>query len=189
MDGKKIVEEIKEEESFLLKLFQLEGLVNKYKFQIMGFFALIVVIAIGYGINSYINEQSLIKTNKAYNKLLVNPNDKKSLIELKNNPKLFHLYLIHNYKNIDELKKVANANGVIGNIAKYELASLKGDKNSLEDYSMSLDAIYKDLALLNVERLYLKDNNHKKAEETAMQIKDTQIQKLAQSLLHYGIVQ
>ena len=65
MDGKKIVEEIKEEKSFLLKLFQLEKVVNKYKFQIIGFFALIIVISIGYEIKSYINEQNLIKTNKA----------------------------------------------------------------------------------------------------------------------------
>jgi hypothetical protein len=38
---------------------------------------------------------------------------------------------------------------------------------------MTLNAVYKNLALLNVERLYLKDNNHKKAQEIANQIKDT----------------
>jgi len=188
MDGKKIVEEIKEEESFLLKLFQLEKVVNKYKFQIIGFFALIIVIFIGYEIKSYINEQNLIKTNEAYNKLLVNPTDKSALNELKENPKLFNLYLLHNAKSINELKRVADGNGIIANIAKYEIAALKGDKKSLEDYSMTLNAVYKDLALLNVERLYLKDKNHKKAEEINAQIKDTQIKKVADTLLHYGIV-
>ena len=188
MDGKKIVEEIKEEESFLLKLFQLEKVVNKYKFQIIGVFALIIVISIGYGINSYLNEQNLIKTNQAYNKLLVNPNDKQALNELKKNPKLLNLYLLHNAKNIEDLKKVAEGSGIVANIAKYEIAALKGDKKSLEDYSMTLNAIYKDLALLNVERLYLKDNNHKKAKEINAQIKDKQIKTIANSLLHYGIV-
>jgi hypothetical protein len=192
MDGKEIIkdikEEIKEEESLLLKLFQLEKVVNKYKYQIIGFLALLIIIFIGYQVKSYINEQNLIKTNSAYNKLLVNPNDKKALSILKDNPKLFNLYLLHNSKSIEELKKVANSNGVVANIAKYEIAVLKGDKKSLEDYSMTLDAIYKDLALLNVERLYLKENNHNKAEEIANEIKDTQIKKLADSLLHYGIV-
>jgi hypothetical protein len=188
MDGKKIVEEIKEEESFLLKLFQLEKTVNKYKYQIIAFFALLIVIAIGYGIKSYINEQNLIKTNEAYNKLLVNPNDKNALTELKNNPKLFNLYLLHSAKSANELQTVAKGDGIVANIAKYELAALKGDKKALENYSMTLNAVYKNLALLNVERLYLKDNNHKKAQEIANQIKDTQIQKIANSLLHYGIV-
>jgi len=188
MDGKKIVEEIKEEESFLLKLFQLEKTVNKYKYQIIAFFALLIVIAIGYGIKSYINEQNLIKTNEAYNKLLVNPNDKAALNELKNNKPLFDLYLLHSAKSINELQIVANGSGIVANIAKYEISALKGDKKSLEDYSMTLNAVYKNLALLNVERLYLKENNHKKAVEIANQITDTQIQKIANSLLHYGIV-
>jgi hypothetical protein len=188
MDGKKVIEEIKEEESFLLKLFQLEKVVNKYKYQIIIFFALLIVVFIGYQVKSYINEQNLIKTNHAYNELLVNPNDKKALEILKNNPKLFNLYLLHNSKSIEELKKVANSNGIVANIAKYEIAALKGDKKSLENYSMTLDAVYKDLALLNVERLYLKENNHKKAGEIANEIKDTQIKKLADTLLHYGIV-
>jgi hypothetical protein len=192
MDGKEIIkdikEEIKEEESLLLKLFQLEKVVNKYKYQIIGFLALLIIIFIGYQVKSYINEQNLIKTNSAYNKLLVNPNDKKALSILKDNPKLFNLYLLHNSKSIEELKKVANSNGIVANIAKYEIAALKGDKKSLENYSMTLDAVYKDLALLNVERLYLKENNHNKAEEIANEIKDTQIKKLADTLLHYGIV-
>jgi hypothetical protein len=139
MDGKEIIkdikEEIKEEESLLLKLFQLEKVVNKYKYQIIGFLALLIIIFIGYQVKSYINEQNLIKTNSAYNKLLVNPNDKKALSILKDNPKLFNLYLLHNSKSIEELKKVANSNGVVANIAKYEIAVLKGDKKSLEDYS------------------------------------------------------
>jgi hypothetical protein len=188
MNRKEIIKEIKEEESFLLKLFQLEKVVNKYKYQLIGFFALLIVIFVGYQINSYVNEQNLIKTNKAYNELLVNPNDKEALMELKNNPKLFNLYLLHSSQNITELKKVASGSTIVANIAKYEIAALKGDRKSLEDYSMTLDAIYKDLALLNVERLYLKENNHKKAEEIANEITDNQIKKLADSLLHYGIV-
>jgi hypothetical protein len=193
MDGKEIIkdikEEIKEEESFLLKLFQLEKVVNKYKYQIIIFFALLIVVFIGYQVKSYIDEQNLIKTNHAYNELLVNPNDKKALEILKNNPKLFNLYLLHNdAKSVDKLKKVASGNDIVANIAKYEIAALKGDRKSLEDYTMTINAIYKDLALLNVERLYLKENNHKKAEEIANQIKDTQIKKLADTLLHYGII-
>jgi hypothetical protein len=192
MDGKEIIkdikEEIKEDESLLLKLFQLEKVVNKYKYQIMGFFGLLIVIFVGYQIKSYIDEQNLIKTNIAYNKLLSNPNNKDSLKILKDNPKLFNLYLLHTSKSIEDLQKVAKSNGIVANIAKYEIAAYKGDKKSLENYSMTINPIYKDLAFLNVERLYLQENNHKKAEEIANQIKDNQIKQLADTLLHYGIV-
>jgi hypothetical protein len=188
MDGKEIIKEIKEEESLLLKIFQLEKIVNKYKYQIIGFFGLLIVVFIGYQIKSYINEQNLIKTNKAYDALLVNPNNKEALKELKNNPKLFNLYLLHNSKSVEELQKVANGSGIVANIAKYEIAAMKGDKKSLENYSMSINAVYKDLALLNVERLYLQENNHKKAKKIANQIKDDKIKEIADTLLHYGIV-
>ena len=65
---------------------------------------------------------------------------------------------------------------------------IKGDKKEMENYALSIGSIYKDLALLNLERLYLKENNHKKAQEIAQQIEDEDIAKLAKNFLHYGIV-
>ncbi|RUM57436.1 MAG: hypothetical protein DSY40_00860 [Nautilia sp.] len=188
MDGKKIVEEIKEEESFLLKLFQLEKIINKYKMQIIGFFVILILGILGYQVKNYMDEQNLIKTNEAYNKLLQNPNDKNSLEILKENKKLYNLYLLHYAKSVKDLEVVAQKTGIIGNIAKYEIAAIKGDKKSLENYSLTLNAVYKDLALFNLERLYLQDKNHKKAEEIVNQINDKEIKNMAQALLHYGIV-
>ena len=182
-------QEVKEEETFLLKLFQLEKIVKKYKNQLIGSVVLIVAIVIGYQVNGYLKTETLIKTNQAYNKLLVNPNDKQALKVLKENNKLFNLYLLKTSNNdISKLEQVAKDRGIVGNIAKYQLAVLKGDKKEIENYSLSIGAVYKDLALLNLERLYLKEKNHKKAEEIASQIKDTQISKIANGLLHYGII-
>ena len=108
---------------------------------------------------------------------------------LKENPKLYKLYLLQTSNNsIEKLKEVAKGSGVVANIAKYQLAMLKGDKKDINTYTLSLGAIYKDLALLNLERLYLKDNNYKKAKETADKITDNQIKEIANGLLHYGIV-
>jgi predicted negative regulator of RcsB-dependent stress response len=189
MDVKEIKEEIKEEETFLLKLFQLEKFVKKYKIQLIVLVVLIITGVIGYQVNSYLKTQELIKTNTAYNTLLKNPNDKKALQILKENKKLFNLYLLHTSNDdIKKLSQVAKEGGIVGNIAKYQIAMLKGDKKDIQNYTMTIDSIYKDLALLNLERLYLKDNNHKKAEEVVKQIQDADIAKLAQGLLHYGIV-
>jgi len=188
MDVKEIKEEIKQEETFLLKLFQLEKIVKKYKNQLIGLVVLIIVGVVGMQVNSYMKQQTLIKTNEAYNKLLVNPNDKKALSTLKENQKLFKLYLLQTSNNdIKKLQEVANGRGIVANIAKYQIAMLKGDKKDIENYSLSIGAVYKNLALLNLERLYLQDNNHKKAKEIVAQITDEQILKIANGLLHYGI--
>jgi hypothetical protein len=182
------MQEVKEE-SFLLRLFQLEKLVKKYKYQLIALVAILIIGVVGVQINDYIKTQKLIKTNNAYNKLLENPNDKEALKILKENPKLYKLYLLQTSNNsIEKLKEVAKGSGVVANIAKYQLAMLKGDKKDINLYTLSLGAIYKDLALLNLERLYLKDNNYKKAKETADKIADNQIKEIANGLLHYGIV-
>jgi hypothetical protein len=183
------VENQETEGSFLLKLFQLEKLVNRYKYQLIAVVSVLFLGFVAIQVNNYLTQQNLIKTNEAYNRLLVNPDDKKALVTLKENRKLYKLYLLQTSNgDIKKLEKVAQGTGIISNIAKYQLAMIKGDKKDIENYALSIGAIYKDLALLNLERLYLKDGNHKKAEESAKQIKDEQISKLADGLLHYGIV-
>jgi len=188
MDVKEIKEEIKEEETFLLKLFQLEKIVKKYKNLLIGIAVLIVVGFFGYQINSYLQTQKLIKTNTAYNKLLKNPNDKQALQTLKENQPLFKLYLLQTSNDdIAKLQKVAQGHGIVANIAQYQLAVLKGDEKEINNYALSIGSIYKDLALLNVERIYLQNNNHKKAQEIVNQITDADVLKIATGLLHYGI--
>ena len=178
-----------DETNFLLKLFQLEKFIKKYKYHLIIAVAVLIVGVVGIEVNSYLNTQKLIKTNTAYNKLLSNPNDKEALATLKENQKLYKLYLLTtSNNNITKLKQVANGKGVVANIAKYQLAMIKGDKKEMENYALSIGSIYKDLALLNLERLYLKENNHKKAQEIAQQIEDEDIAKLAKNFLHYGIV-
>jgi len=180
-----------QEESFLFKILKLESLFNKYKIQIISTFILIIVIIFGFKIKSYIDEQNLIATNKAYYTLLTNPNDKKALEELKKNKKLYRLYILHTaatLKDVNKLETIANGNDVISNIAKYEIAALKENTKLLENYSLTINSVYKDLALFNLERIYLENKNHKKAEEVFKQIKDNTIKEMAKELLHYGIV-
>jgi len=191
MDVKEIKNEIKEEETLLLKLFQLEKLVKKYKYHLISVFVILIVAFFGYQINNYLKTQKLIETNNAYNQLLKNPNIKNGsqlLAILKENKPLFRLYLLQTANNDKaKLEEVSQTDGIIGDIAKYQLAVLKGDKESIKNYSLKIGAIYKDLALLNLERIYLEEKNHKKAQEIVKQIKDPEILKTATGLLHYGI--
>jgi len=180
-----IKEELKKDEELLVKVFKLEKFVKKYKIH------LIVIAIIGYVVAStiynYIKTQNLIKANNAFNRLLNNPNDKKALNELKENKKLFDLYLLRS-NDINELKKITTPE--LKAIANYKIAMLKGDKASLESYLLNPEyKILKDPIRLALIRIYLKENNRKKAKEIFSQITpNTDYQTLAKFLLHYGIV-
>jgi len=178
-----------QDDGFLLKLLQLEKLIKQYKTPLIIAIVAVIVAVVGYNINSYLQTQKLIQTNQAYDKLLKDPNDIKALEVLKQNKPLFRLYLLQTAgDDVAKLQQVANAKGVVANIAKYQLAMLKGDKKAVEDYALSMDIMYKDLALLNLVKIYLRNHNHTKAVQITKQIKDDTIHKIAQSLLHYGIV-
>ena len=191
MNVKEIKEEIKEEESFLLRLFQLEKLIRKYKYQLIAFVIIVILGVVGIQVKNYLHTQMLIKTNNAYEYLLLHPKDKDSISKLntlKENKKLYKLYLLQTSNNdVSKLKEVIKEGGIIADIASYQLAMLTGKKEDIEKYSLKIGAVYKNLALLNLERIYLKEGNHKKAEEIAKQIDDVDISSVAVALLHYGI--
>ena len=59
------------------------------------------------------------------------------------------------------------------------LGEYLNDIKSLENYSLTIGAIHKDLANLNLVRLYLAENNYKKAEETAKLIEAPNLAQIA----------
>lgn len=182
-----IKEELKKDEELLVKVFKLEKFVKKYKIHLIVIAILVIGYVVGSSIYNYIKTQNLIKTNNAFNRLLNNPNDKKALNELKENKKLFDLYLLRS-NDINELKKITTPE--LKAIANYKIAMLKGDKASLESYLLNPEyKILKDPIRLALIRIYLKENNRKKAKEIFSQITpNTDYQTLAKFLLHYGIV-
>ena len=182
-----IKEKLKQEEELLIKVFKLEKFVKKYKFHLIGAGVLIVLIAIGSYVNSYLKEQKLIKTNEAYNKLLANPNDKEALKIVKENKKLYDLYLLSTDK-IENLQKITTPE--LKAIAAYKIAMIKGDEKSLENYLLNPEyKILKDPVRFALIRLYLKDGNRKKAEVIYNQLSpNSELKPLAKYLIHYGIV-
>ena len=181
-----IKEELKKDEELLVKVFKLEKFVKKYKIHLIVVAILIIGYVVASTIYDYIKTQNLIKTNNAFEKLLNNPNDKQALNELKENKKLFDLYLLKS-NNINELKNITTPE--LKSIANYKIAMLKEDKASLENYLLNPEyKILKDAIRLALIRIYLKENNRKKAKEVFAQITpNTEYEKLAKFLLHYGI--
>ena len=181
---KKDTQELKQDEELLVKVFKLEKFVKKYKKHIILTGILLAVFLVGYNIYNYIQTQNLIKANNAFETLLQNPNDKKALEIVKKDKKLYNLYLFDKgeYSKVN-LKDLAA-------LKAYQIAMQKGTKQALEAYLLNPSyKILKDSVRFALMRIYLKENNRKKAIEIFEDINpNSKFKALGKYLLHYGIV-
>ena len=179
-----IKEELKKDEELLVKVFKLEKFVKKYKKPLIAAAVLLAVFFIGYKTYNYFKLQKIIKANNALDTLLANPNDKEALNTLKEDKKLYQLYLLtqgkFNQITSNELKA----------IKAYELAMQKGDKKSLENYLLNPEyKILKNPVRLALMRIYLKEKNTKRAKMLFEEIdQNSKFKQLGAYLIHYGIV-
>ncbi len=178
-----IKEELKQDEELLVKIFKLEKFVRKYKKPLIAAAIIIILVITGYKTYNYFQIQKLIKENNALDTLLINPNDKKALNIVKQNKKLYDLYLLKkgDYKDITTPELQA--------IKAYEIAMQKGDINSLENYLLNPNYhILKDAVRIALIRAYLAKGNRKKAKEIYKDIdNNSKYKNLGLYLLHYGI--
>ncbi len=179
-----IKEELKQDEELLVKVFKLEKFVRKYKKPLIAGAIIIVLAVIGYKTYGYFQTQKLIKENNALDALMANPNDKKALSIVKENKKLYDLYLLNrgDYKDITSRELEA--------IKVYETAMKKGDINSLESYLLNPNYhILKNSVRIALIRDYLLKGDRKKAKEIYQDIdNNSKYKDLGLYLLHYGIV-
>ncbi len=179
-----IKEELKQDEELLVKVFKLEKFVRKYKKPLIAGAIIIILAVIGYKTYNYLQTQKLIKENNALDTLLINPNNKEALNIVKQNKKLYDLYLLKkgDYKDITSPELQA--------IKAYEIAMQKGDIKSLESYLLNPNYhILKNAIRIALIRDYLAKGNRKKAKEIYEDIdSNSKYKDLALYLLHYGIV-
>jgi len=182
-----IKEKLKQEEEVLVKVFQLEKFIKKYKKQLIIALGVIAFLLIGNAIYGYIQTQKLISSNNAFDTLMQNPSDKNALEKLKSNKNLYQVYLLQSNK-ISNLKKITAPE--LKAIAAYKIAMLKGDKKALENYLLNPEyKILKDPVRLALIKIYLSKNNRQKAKELYNQINpNSEFATIAKFLLHYGIV-
>jgi len=179
-----IKEELKKDEELLIKVFRLEKFVKKYKKPLIAGAVLLALLFIGYKTYNYIELQKVIKANNALDTLLSNPNDKEALKIVKEDKKLYQLYLLTQGK----YNQIYSPN--LKAIKAYELAMKRGDKKSLEDYLLNPEyKILKNPVRFALMRIYLKENNRKRAEILFNEIDpNSKFKELGAYLLHYGIV-
>jgi predicted negative regulator of RcsB-dependent stress response len=182
MDIKEVKEEIKKEEELLVRVFQLEKFLKKYKKPLIVVISVIILILIGNSVYSYYKTNQLIKANNALESAMAG--DKKALEELKSDKKLYDLYLLQK----GDISKISTP--ALEEIKAYEMAMKSGDKKALEAYLNNPNYhVLKNAVRVALIRIYLKENNHQKAVLLANEIPPTsKFKEIAMFLIHYGIV-
>lgn len=178
-----IKDEISTQEKFFENFFKIEKLYKKYKIVIFS----VLALGIGYfattTINSYLDEQNLIASNKAYNKVLKTPTDKINLAILKDtNEKLLQIAM---YQTSTDKTKT-NDIEFLKDISAYNKAIKDNDIKTLNTLIVNPDFILKDYALFN-KALILVDNKEYATAKSTLKIitEQSAVAPLANMLKHY----
>ncbi|ABB44527.1 conserved hypothetical protein [Sulfurimonas denitrificans DSM 1251] len=185
-----VKEELNSEEKFFEKAVVTERFIKKYKKIIIISIAAIVVV-VGANIAYDANERSKTSAaNIAFAKLEINSNDTAALNELKSlAPNLHDAWIFSQAianKDMEKLKSLKNTKAlIINDLAEYEMAT---DNSMLEKYASKQDAIFRDLALIQGAIMLLNNNKIDEARNMLEKVsKESSLEKLVASLLHYGI--
>ena len=133
------------------------------------------------------NIRSLIKTNQAYNTLLKNPQDKKSIEILKDtNPKLLAILEIKEQMNKNQKVTTKTDDEILSSLVNYYNASKGGKIEDLSKYGNSKNSLLKDFASLQEGYLFLKDKNKETADVKLSEIPlNSPLINIATALKHY----
>jgi len=188
-----VKEQLTAEEQFLENSIIVERFAKKYKKLIFGAIgAVVVVVLAGTAYNMQV-DATKVDANAAFLLLQKDPSNESKITELRRlNPQMYDLFLLNSAvenSDLESLKKLSNSsNGVISDIATYQIATIDENLAELESYSMKQDALYKDFSLLNSALLLMQKGDITSAHQKLNSItSESPMFKVAQSYLHYGI--
>jgi len=188
-----IKKELSSEEKFLESIIKAEKFYKKYKKPLIGLAAAAVILAIGYVGWQMKVEHDLEVSNKAYLRLLQNPQDKEALEVLKSkNPKLYQLYLYKTAlekKDTRALEELAKSGDyILRDLSIYHIGIIKEDEKTLSGYMIDKDAILKDYAALDGAYLdYMKEDITSGHKKLAQVDKNSPAYPFKLLLRHYGV--
>lgn len=200
-DLESIKNEFQNDEKLLENAFKLERFFKKYKFVLLGIVS-INILWVGFiVVSDYVEEKNAKEISQIYDELLVSPQNTILRENLKSKaPKLYDAFIYANLSSqkesrmqeLEELK--ASKNELIAQMAQYELASLKEDKEALnaiynnsKNKQKETDSL-KDFAKIQEAYLLLKNNDIAKAREVLKSISsESSLDSIARQMEHYGI--
>ncbi len=183
-------EEISNEEKLLEGMIKAESFFKKYKKLLIGAAVALILLAVGYSIQNYLEQKNLEASNKALLTLEQNPSSSDALSILKSkNPKLYEAYQFATHAKSLELDKLTQLKDSItdpylNDLLDYQIASLSKDK--ISSYASKDGAILKDLAILEEAFLLLEQNKIKEARVKLDSIaQNPALKGIVQNLKHY----
>ena len=179
-----IKKEISTEESFIENFFKVEKFYKKYKKVIFGTVSVIIVAVLGISVSSYMAEQTKIEANKAFNKVLENPNDANALSILKtSNKKLYDIALY-----MQDNKKSTNTE-FLKELAVYSAAIEKNSSDNISAAFQNQKFILKDFAIFNKALIQAKNGQYQDAKESLKLIPiSSEVNSLVKMLEHFLLV-
>jgi hypothetical protein len=192
-DIEMVKEELSSEEKFFEKAVVTERFVKKYKKLMIGSViavALFVAGNIAYDINK---QNTITAANKALSELQKNPSDVLALERLETlSPALHDVWLYSQAiakQDVKALEKLTNSNAMmIGDLSTYEVAQNLQDEKKLEDYVLEQNAIYRDLAFVQIALIEMNNGNIDDAHDKLKMISvDSPLAQVARALMHYGV--
>jgi len=188
-----VKEELTSEEKFFEKAVVTEKFVKKYKKVMIGSVVTIVLLVAGNIAYTVNKNNTIASANAALLALEKNPSDKATLIRLDSlSPALADVWKYSQAvvnQDVATLEKLeASKTILIGDLATYEVAQNKQDKNLLDTYAQKGNTIYADLATVQSAILLMNENKIDDAHMKLSMINVTSpLSQVAKALMHYGV--
>ena len=188
-----VKEELNSEEKFFEKAVITEKFLKKYKKPLIGFVIAIVLIVVTDTIYSINKQNTIDSANATLKELQSNPLDAVALTRLESlSPQLHDVWLYSQAvanQNSQTFEKLSNSKAlIVSDIAKYELAELKNDVATLQEYTKKQDAIYKDLAFVELAIIAMNDGKIEEAHTHLNMISsESPLAQVTKTLMHYGV--
>jgi hypothetical protein len=188
-----VKEELNSEEKFFEKAVVTEKFIKKYKKPLIAsVVAIVLIVAADIGYN--INKQNTIEAaNDTLQELQQNPSNSVAMERLNSlSPELHDLWVYSQAvasQNGADFEKLSKSKApLVGDMAQYEAAELKNDPKMLQNYAKKQDAIYKDLALVELAIIAMNDGKIDEAHANLSMISpQSPMANVAKSLMHYGV--
>jgi len=180
-----VKEELNSEEKFLEGFVKIERFYKKNKVIVIGVVAVAVLAIGGITFNNYTNASNKKESNIAFNKFLIDNNDKASLETLENTNK--QLFEVAKYLKAKKENKSVEINiTFLKDLAQYSQAVKAENIEKLSSLSQQNDFLLKEFALFNKALILANAAEYVDAKETLKLIpKNSRVNDLVVLLNHY----
>jgi hypothetical protein len=192
-DIEMVKEELNSEEKFFEKAVMTEKFVKKYKNIMIGS-VIAVVVLVGANVAYNVNKQNTIEAANTTVLSLKSDSENKTLMEKLHSlsPTLYDAWKYQRAvqtEDVEAFKALTDSKALlVSDLAAYNVASMSKDVKLLTEYTLQENAMYKDLATVQIAILLMEESKIKEAREKLALISiQSPLAQVANALMHYGV--